>query len=162
MCICEYGELHFKLADLTGVAGQAARVIMPSTLNLIMSTCTFKVKLSDGQHDELRNEYSIVVKDGTKQATTADKALESQEIEADAVRLEGEEIQTSFPSFFSSSSPSSSTSKGVESIIVCGFAKGRAKSILSWIVSVIWAKVVASGAIFEIWLLLFNLFLLEK
>ena len=161
VCICEYGELYFKLADFTGVVGQAARFIMPSTLNLIMSTCTFKIKLSDGCHEKLKNEYSTVIKEGVKQPEK-DKTSENAKMEEITSDTKDEQMPTSSSGLCTSPSSSAVSlrvrQKGTQSIILCGFAKGRAKSMLSWVVSLIWAKVVASGAIFEIWLLVFNLF----
>ena len=137
MQISKFGELRFTLVDLTGVIGKAAQYIMPSTFDLIMKTCIFSVKLSDNKHVELQNQYSRLMR-----GFTGDVVGGTEEVKDTRTILKDDGI----------------LANGTETLIVCGHAVGKANSLLSWIVNLIWTKVISSGAIFEIWRLVKSLF----
>jgi len=134
------GVLQLHLFDIAGIAGRAARLLFPTSMKLLMDTCSITMRLGDFEGvPEMLSTYSSLFAGSEKSDDAASK------------EGTGEECA-------SSSSKGTSATRDLPSVFVCCHARCKARSVLTWIAHLIWTKLVESNAIFEIWKLVFTLF----
>lgn len=147
--IPSFGELRLQLFDVAGFAGRAASILFPSTVKQLMDSCSLVMRLGDVEGvPGILQEFSALFT-----ATDNEVGKEGDEKEvADADK------EDRLASACKSASLSSSSRSDHPSVFICGHARCKSRSLLTWVVHLIWTKVVESNAIFEIWRLIFVLF----
>jgi hypothetical protein len=143
------GELRLQLFDVAGFAGRAARILFPSTVKQIMDYCSLVLRLGDVEGlPGILKEFSTLF--------TANDNEDGKE--GDASEAGSADKDDDLPNSCKSSLLSSSSRRNLPSVFICGHARCKSRSLLTWVVHLIWTKVVESNAIFEIWRLIFVLF----